>query len=251
MSIFTTSFSTKSIAVQKWDRVEKHIDYPTGSTMRVAMKLNGQEQTTIDYKNIAIYLNTEEMGIDGEHKDNYDIKKLFVELKDDLESLYNKGYISDDVFASEYPDQRPGHQPQDSDLNDSEKKTLKLLTTLVQSNSLSDKINHLNLGKNFGLLVRVKVYREINNFLKLKHVDLTSDMGIFDVDKIRVPYVFPEKLESNDPNYPQWIYDAGKPLSIYEPKPFIDTNSVIYAWLIIMGLLLGSTLVIYSKRDFK
>lgn len=269
MNIFNDDLSTKLTAVQKWNKVDLDKHYPPNSTFGVDFKTSGQEQANIEHKNVVIFLDTQEMGIDGEHSYTGGVSQAFKTLKDDLESLGNKGYISSNIFHKDtkYPDviakekAAASHFAVGSDeynaildgykLTESEKRTLRTLRNVVTSPYLSSKIANLHLGQsNLGLLVRIKAYREINNFLKLNGYTLTSDMGIFDIDQIRTPYVFPEKIMAPDANS-QWIFDANRPLPIYEPSPFIKTSTIIYSWLGIMGVLMGATVFIYSRRDFK
>lgn len=276
MSIFNHNYSTKTIAVQKWERANLEKNYPPHSTFKVLLKPNGQEQTSVVEKHVAIFLNQEELGIGVKGAYDSNMLDIFKNLKTDLAALHKKGYISEDIFGNgtKYPDEKAkeaadnyvnlqttNNQPVDPKvkeelmdgykLTDSEKYTLRILKGVVTSRSLSDKISHLNLGKNLSLLTRIKVYREMNNFLEATPFNLDDKIGIFDEDQIKTPYVFPEIIQSSDPNQSQWIFDASKPLSIYAPKPFIDTNSVIYAWTGIMAVLILSTLFVYSRRDFK
>lgn len=251
MSMFSSNSSTKQIDVQEWNESSVNMNYPAGSTLEVDMKPEGQDSSVVK-KKVALFFDYGQLNLNEEFN-YYDPKKYLESLVTDLTSLFNKHYISSNVWTdnepSTYATDRIGLPMQP--LTPSERNTLKYLEHLVSTPSFSDKLNYINLGRHVSLVAKTKMYLETMSFLKKHNINLSGDMGVFNEDELRVPYIFPEKIEQADKNASQWAFDASKPLSIYKSKPFISNDVVIAVWTSIMAVLLATTIFVYSRRDFK
>ena len=256
MSIFTSDTTSKKIDVQEWHPATIDPHYPPGSVIDVRMKPKGQDSPAED-RHVALFFDYGQLNLNEEFSYG-DSKKYLDSLLLDLASLVNKHYIVNDVWnatePSTYAEQlssTPAHTVPMEPLTDSEKMTLKYLERLVSSSSFSDKLNNINLGRHVSLVTKTKMYLETIKFLKENNINLTGDMGIFNEEELRIPYIFPEIIHHENPDYQQWAFDADKPLPIFQSKPFISTSIVIAVWCSIMVALLATTIVVYSRRDFK